>query len=271
MKTFDNDSNVISNAETDSESTPQNNYEPVRYNALKHGILSKQVVLVHEDENEFSDLLTSLIDEHRPTGPTELHLVEELASIMWRKRRVLLAEGAHINRGLHSVINNKLRSPIPMAVPCNRSILNEDTDLHDLMKSTPEQVIQSHQEATVDLAATNKAAEILRKSGPNAYKNAQRALSSESLSFWKDHLKDNEYPDTAEGLAQFIQEILWPICVRMVYETKFTPAIQAQTLGEGLRAEGLENLTRYETHLDRKFERTLAMLLKMKELRKSVS
>lgn len=53
----------------------------------------------------------------------------------------------------------------------------------------------------------------------------------------------------------------------MEYETKFTPAIQAQTLGEGLQAGGLENLHRYETHLDHKFERTLAMLLKMKELR----
>jgi len=168
MKTFDNDSNVISNAETDSKSTPRNNYEPVRYNAMKHGILSKQVVLVHEDTEEFSTLLASLVEEHQPAGITEMHLLEELACIIWRKRRILLAEGAHINRGLHSVINNKLRSTIPTAVPCNRSILNEDTDLHDLMKSTPEQVIQSHQEATVDLDATNKAAEILRKSGPNA-------------------------------------------------------------------------------------------------------
>jgi hypothetical protein len=47
----------------------------------------------------------------------------------------------------------------------------------------------------------------------------------------------------------------------------FTAAIKAQTLGEGLRPQLLENLNRYETHLDRKFERTLAMLLKLKDLR----
>ena len=45
------------------------------------------------------------------------------------------------------------------------------------------------------------------------------------------------------------------------------PAIKSQALGEGLQAYRLEKLNRYETHLDRKFERTLAMLLKLKSLR----
>lgn len=53
----------------------------------------------------------------------------------------------------------------------------------------------------------------------------------------------------------------------MVQEARFVPAIKAQTLGEGLQAHRLEKLNRYETYLDRKFERTLAMILKMKELR----
>jgi len=44
-------------------------------------------------------------------------------------------------------------------------------------------------------------------------------------------------------------------------------AIKAQALGEGLQVDRLEKLNRYETHLDRKFERTLAMLVKLKELR----
>ena len=44
-------------------------------------------------------------------------------------------------------------------------------------------------------------------------------------------------------------------------------AIKAQTLGEGFKPKRLDNLARYEAHLDRKFERTLAMLVKLKELR----
>ncbi len=53
----------------------------------------------------------------------------------------------------------------------------------------------------------------------------------------------------------------------MAMEAEYTPAIKAQILGEGLQAHRLETLNRYETHLDRKFERTLAMLLKLKDLR----
>jgi hypothetical protein len=44
------------------------------------------------------------------------------------------------------------------------------------------------------------------------------------------------YPATAEGLAEFIRDSLEPICYRMAKEAQFTPAIKAQTLGEGLQA-----------------------------------
>lgn len=94
-----------------------NNYGVVRYNALKHGILSKHVVLPHENKSEFDDILASLSAEHQPSGMTEAYLVEELAGIMWRKRRVLLAEGAAINRGLRGVLCTSYENPTKAAVP----------------------------------------------------------------------------------------------------------------------------------------------------------
>ena len=39
-------------------------------------------------------------DEHRPQGPTEEHLVEELVGILWRKRRLRLAEAVANQHGL---------------------------------------------------------------------------------------------------------------------------------------------------------------------------
>lgn len=70
---------------------------------MKQGILFRLTILAHEDQAEFADLLAALIDEHRPAGMTERHLIEELAAIIWRKRRVLLAKGAAINRGWRRV------------------------------------------------------------------------------------------------------------------------------------------------------------------------
>lgn len=242
------------------------NYEPVRFNAMKHGILSRLAVLAHEDHAEFSDLLAALMDEHRPGGMTERHLIEELATIIWRKRRVLLAEGAKINEGLKSVVNSP-KSVMPSAAPFQRGLTGENADLRDLIDATPDEIAERQHDAELDLAATHKAAAILLKGGPNAYPKARRALIPDSRDWWDQYVEDEEHPATAEGLAQFIRETLEPVCIRMVQEARFTPAIKTQTLGEGLQAHRLEKLNRYETHLDRKFERTLAMLLKLKDLR----
>ena len=71
-----------------------------RFNALRHGVLSRYTLLPWEDEGEYQDLLSALVSEHQPSGPTEEHLVEELAGILWRKRRLRMAEGAALRRGL---------------------------------------------------------------------------------------------------------------------------------------------------------------------------
>src|SRR5437016_13415581 len=42
--------------------------------------------------------------EHGPQGPTEEHLVEEIAGILWRKRRLRLAEAAAHRRGLEGTL-----------------------------------------------------------------------------------------------------------------------------------------------------------------------
>jgi hypothetical protein len=265
MQTFENDPHAVACVVPPSDANTTG-YEAVRFNAMKHGILSRLAVLAHEDHAVFDGLLAELIDEHRPAGITERHLIEELATIIWRKRRVLLAEGAKINEGLKSAAGSS-RSVMSSAAPFQRGMANENTDVRDLLDLSPEDIEESQKNAALDLAATRKAAAILRKGGPNAYAKARRVLVQDSRDWWDEHVEEESHPATAEGLAEFIRDTLEPICYRMEREARFTPAIKAQTLGEGLRAHLLEKLNRYETHLDRKFERTLAMLLKLKDLR----
>jgi hypothetical protein len=45
------------------------------------------------------------------------------------------------------------------------------------------------------------------------------------------------------------------------------PLIREQAFGEALDPDKLERLGRYEVHLDRKLERMLVMLLRLKDLR----
>jgi hypothetical protein len=266
MQTIENNSAVVPFPATAADESTQANYEPVRYNAMKHGILSRLAVLAHEDAGEFGDLLAALVEEHQPGGATEMHLVEELAAIIWRKRRVLLAEGAKINEGLKNTMNSP-KTVMPSAAPFQHGLSGENADLHDLMTATTEEIAERQREAGIDLAATNKASAILRKGGPNAYVKARLALTPAFREWWDECVEEEEYPETADELAQYISETLHPICLRMEGEVRYQPAIKAQALGEGLQAHRLEKLNRYETHLDRKFERTLAMILKLKQLR----
>ena len=243
-------------------------YEVVRFNALKHGILSRYTVLSHESHADYESLVDSLMDEHLPAGATEQHLIEELASVIWRKRRVLQAEGATLNKGLKEASRNA-NTIVPAAAPFEPGLSGDNTRINDLMDMTPKDVADSQRAARHDLDATNKASAILRKGGDLAYDKALRALLPDSREWWESYVEEDEYAADAEGLAAFINEHLSPLCYAQEKEARHHKAIKNQALGEGLQAYKLEKLSRYETHLDRKFERSLGMLIKLQELRGS--
>ncbi len=241
-------------------------YEGVRFNALRHGILSRYVVLSHENGDDYQSLIGALFQEHMPAGATEQHLIEELASTIWRKRRVLQAEGATINKGLKESARSA-KTVIPAAAPFEMGLSGESTDIRNLMDLTPSEVVDAQRDSLHDLEATRKAGAILRRGGTNAYDKALRALLPDSRELWEQYVEEEEYAADADGLSAFIREHLEPICHQQEKEARHHEAIKNQTLGEGLQAYRLEKLSRYETHLDRKFERTLAMLIKLKDLR----
>ena len=78
-----------------------NSYELTRLNAVTHGILSKETVLPHESREEFEDLLAQYTADFAPATATER--VEELTTVVWRKKRLLKAENAKINIGLSKI------------------------------------------------------------------------------------------------------------------------------------------------------------------------
>jgi hypothetical protein len=78
--------------------TPQGK-ERSKHNALKHGILSKAVLLKDEPRTEYESLFAGLREYFKPEGTMEELLVEKLATLSWRHRRLVVAEGAEILKG----------------------------------------------------------------------------------------------------------------------------------------------------------------------------
>lgn len=71
-----------------------------KMNAVKHGILSTEVVVrglhIREREEEFKELRERFWEELAPVGPVEEMLVERIVTVQWRLRRVLKAEAGEI-------------------------------------------------------------------------------------------------------------------------------------------------------------------------------
>jgi hypothetical protein len=71
-----------------------------RLNALKHGLLSQEVLICsphrYESEEELFALHDRFRDELQPMGPLELMLCDQIVTTHWRLRRVLAAESAEM-------------------------------------------------------------------------------------------------------------------------------------------------------------------------------
>jgi hypothetical protein len=60
----------------------------VSLNALKHGLLSKEILLPGEDEEALRELDERLRGELQPDGVAEVFLVDRITSLIWRLRRL---------------------------------------------------------------------------------------------------------------------------------------------------------------------------------------
>ena len=144
-----------------------------RFNALKQGVLSRYTVLSWEDVDEYRVQASSLADEHRPQGPTEEHLVEELAGILWRKRRLRLAEAAAHQHGLEDATE-------PYRGTVKAALVHVDNGKQieravDAIRATPEETAEESRDLNEDESMTAKAVAILNAGRPKAFEQAVAA------------------------------------------------------------------------------------------------
>ena len=270
--------------------------ELTRFNALRHGVLSRYTVLPWENADEYHAIVAALVAEHAPQGPTEEHLVEEIAGIMWRKRRLRLAEAAAHRRGLEETLESYRETVKVALVHLGATVADTQEDMADEdMADMDERVVDAirataadTQEDMADMAAdeamTRRALELLGskrndayEAGLAAYEAGLAALREDIQSLWADRLArdpdklgEDEQPATAdvEGLRRFLEGEVLPWFDNRRKELVNRPLIREQAFGEALDPDKLERLGRYEIHLDRKLERMLAMLLRLKDLRR---
>jgi hypothetical protein len=252
------------------------NYQFARFNALQHGVLSQHSVLPWENGEQYRALLEALVAEHTPQGPTEEHLVEELAGIIWCKRRLRLGESAVHHRALR-------RASDPHQDTVDAALINmagnvDANCVGDAVRTTDEQTAEETADLKEDQAMTEEALRILASRLPTTYSRALAALREDTHNWWGEQLGWNAddyekgqvpYAADAASLKRFLEDEVLPWYEKRRQELDYRPLIRAQAFGEAVDPDRLERLARYEVHLDRKLERMLAMLFKLQELRRA--
>ncbi len=84
------------NAQNSTGPKTEQGKQVVAGNAIKHGIFSKQLILSDEDPIDYQIMLDGLQTELKPVGILEQTLVERIVVTLWRQRRLVSSETAHI-------------------------------------------------------------------------------------------------------------------------------------------------------------------------------
>lgn len=236
-------------------------------NATKHGVFSKVILLKDESPTHYERLLTGLWEVLQPEGALEELLVEKLAITIWRQRRLLIAEGAEIqknrefprqveplnNVGLIKEIDNpdilklclELLTKLQTRIEDNGLCWEEDTALlteiygdrknkrlrRDLYDSYTRYTLLSEigHERQGDVYTQNYGKIMLMEIGVE-------------ISRLRGYRKKPDSIETARGQLEF----------------------QCRSVPD---APGLDRLLRYEASLERVFDRTLSQLERLQQMR----
>ena len=113
--------------------------DAVRLNALKHGLLSQELLLPGESEAALMGLAERLMADRQPEGTLEILLVEDIIVAYWRLRRFRKVEADMFARQLYEAMHEQAQSEAKSY---------ESGDLTDIIESvTTITDEQKHQEA----------------------------------------------------------------------------------------------------------------------------
>jgi hypothetical protein len=108
----------------------------VRLNALRHGLLARDVVLPGEDADAFEDLWNRVRADLSPVGPIEELLADRVVNVMWRLRRLARAETALFHWRVHGLKAARLAEQVRSYEETLLDRLSFATDITDKASHT---------------------------------------------------------------------------------------------------------------------------------------
>ena len=250
--------------------------ERSKHNARTHGIFSNVVVLESESQAEFDVLLNGFRKDFQPVGTLENGLVEILADTWWRRRRLLIAERAEIEANCRFLEYDELHRELQEA-----SALSSLSSNGGLIRKI------ANPEVLETCLARLKVLKIgIETHGFNRDKDRSiltQLYGAFNEAHWQTDLfhiyqvfagnaslpdatrQQLELPSPKESVHHFLAELGQEIARLQAYGIA-RAAVEQERREVELRRRNipdsprLDQLLRYATTLDRRFERTLSQL-----------
>jgi len=255
-------------------------------NATKHGVFSKVAILDSESKAEYEELLAGLRETWLPEGALEHLLVEKLATTAWRYRRLLLAESAEIRKSTEFVESDQRDQEREAAemlwsmsgLLCGRGLIRNTDNRHaleqclewlaHLRKSIEEVGFRPDQDAVFlkSLYGNRDPSRL----GTDLYDSYETLLQIAETP--EEERERKRYPSPSE-CRQIVMDKIDKEIRRIKRDQKARSSVQAartqleivpRNVPDG---PGLDRLLRYETGLDRSFDRTLSQLERLQRVR----
>lgn len=245
----------------------------------------ERALLPWESQAEFRALHSAFHAEHQPKGATEVSLVDQLAWIEWRRRRLILGERAAHLASLQERMGDeyKTRQTLSRALIGHEGRAEKD-ELAATLRHAPERDQTDVDDAIEDERLTRKGIAVLESGG--AYAKGLAAIRSDTRGWWADVLADDiaTHPDgqptegdqyipyraDAASLLRFLKDDVVPTIETTHSQAARRPAIRLQAHGESLDPFRADRIFALDERLTRQFEKALAMFIRVREVRSAM-
>jgi hypothetical protein len=252
-----------------------------KFNAVKHGLLSKCILLPGESAAEYKSLLNGMLDDFQPQGTLETVLVDNLATLFWRKHRLSLAEYAEISKKTEFSARDFVAKQHAEAWDCARATSVSGGSLKYLLNSfvvqDAKQMLEIMRDVLIPVGINIDNAELMKK----LYGEDQdRGIPYGFRLFFELYAQNARLAaergdhSAAAKCKQLIVELINSEIERLTHRGESLQAEDAERLAyESIAAiipdQGVsDRLMRYETHLSREIDRILKWLERLQQRRK---
>jgi len=264
----------------------QQGKERSKRNSIKYGIFSSVAVLKSESHADFDALLNALREDRQPEGALEEILVNKLAVLWWRLRRVWVAETAEIRAGTEFVQwdanerNRQDAARLPQ-LSCNGGLVRWRANPEalqgclDLLEELKEGIDEDGFDFENDKAILTK---LYGSHDEERDENWKKTLFDSYLAWLGTSLCSDEereqkgYASPQKCKENFLEEvneeIKWLEGCRKAHATISAQKLELESLRRSV-PEGpqVDRLLRYETAILREIDRTMNQLERLQRMR----